>query len=70
MLMVLANNGLNVIETLLSSALTDFDITHEEFANIIDEKIKYEGMKENIKNITSERVDRMNERVGRRETQL
>ena len=36
---------------LLSSALTDFDICHEEFAEIIDEKIKYEGMKENVKNV-------------------
>ena len=37
--MVLASNGLNMIETLLSSALSDFD------------KVKYEGMKENVKNI-------------------
>ena len=28
-IMVLATNGLNMIETLLSSALTDFDISHE-----------------------------------------
>ena len=50
-IMILANNGLNMIETLLSSALTDFDISHEEFAKIINEKIKYEGMKENVKNV-------------------
>ena len=50
-IMVLASNGLNMIETLLSGALTDFDISHEEFAKIIDEKNKYEGMKENVKNV-------------------
>ena len=35
----------------MSQALTDFDINHEEFAKIIDEKNRYEGFKENIKNI-------------------
>ena len=48
--MLLATNGLNM-NTLLSSALTDFDISHEEFAKIVDEKIKYKGMKENVKNV-------------------
>ena len=38
--MVLARNKLNIIETLLSSTLSDFDISHEEFAKIIDEKVK------------------------------
>ena len=46
----LANTKLNIIEMLLSGALSDFDISHEEFAKIIDEKIKYESMKENVKN--------------------
>ena len=50
-IMVLASNGLNMIEMLLSSALSDFDISHEEFTKIIDEKVKYEEMKENVKNI-------------------
>ena len=47
--MVLARNKLNIAERLLSSALSDFDISHEEFAKIIDEKVKSEGIKENIK---------------------
>ena len=55
-IIALANNKLNVIETLLSSALTDFDIIHEEFARIIDEKIKYEGVKENVKNVKTEQA--------------
>ena len=40
-IIALANNKLNIIETLLSSALTNFDISHEEFARIIDEKVKH-----------------------------
>ena len=46
---VLARIKLNIVETLLSSALSDFGISHEEFAKIIDEKIKYEEIKENVK---------------------
>ena len=34
---------------LLSSALNDFKISHEEFTNIITEKNIYENVKENIK---------------------
>ena len=64
--MVLARNELNIVETLLSSALSDFDISHEEFAKIIDEKIKKlrrrnrrnEEIKENIKNVKHENLDR------------
>ena len=41
-----------MIDTLLSSALNDSKITHEEFANIITEKNTYENMKENIKDMT------------------
>ena len=42
-MMVLARNKLNIVENLLSSALSDFDISHEKFVKIIDEKVKYEG---------------------------
>ena len=49
--MSLARNKLNIIKTLLSSTLNELEISQEEFARIIDEKIKYEGIKENIKNI-------------------
>ena len=38
-----------MIETLLSSALNDSKISHEEFTNIIIEKNIYENIKENIK---------------------
>ena len=45
---------LNTIETLLSSALNDSRISHEEFTNIITEKNIYENIKENIKDIKEE----------------
>ena len=37
-IIVLAKNKLNMIDTLLSSALNDSEISHEEFTNIITEK--------------------------------
>ena len=46
----LAKSKLNAINTLLSSALNDSEISHEEFSNIITEKNIYENIKENIKN--------------------
>ena len=38
-----------MIDTLLSSALNDSKISHEEFTNIITDKNIYENVKENIK---------------------
>ena len=38
-----------MIDTLLSSAVSDSKISHEEFTNIITEKNIYENIKENIK---------------------
>ena len=38
-----------MIYTLLSSALNDSKISHEKFTNIINEKIIYENIKENVK---------------------
>ena len=52
-IIVLAKNKLNTIDTLLSSALNDSKISHEEFTNIIDEKNIYEKIKENIKELTT-----------------
>ena len=46
---VLAKSKLNMIDALLSSALNDLKISHEDFSNIIAEKNAYENMKENIK---------------------
>ena len=49
----LARNKLNIIETLISQALIDFDISHEEFSKIIYEKNNYEQMKDNIRSTKS-----------------
>ena len=37
------------IETLISQALVDVDICHEEFIRILKEKDKYEKTKENLR---------------------
>ena len=44
-IMMHASTSLSMIETLLSSSLIDFDISHEEFTKIINEKVKYEKIK-------------------------
>ena len=46
---MLAKSKYNSIETLISKALNDMDISHKEFITIFDEKNKYEKMKEDIK---------------------
>ena len=46
---MLAKINLNSIETLMSQALIDMEISHEEFIGILKEKCKYEKMKENLK---------------------
>ena len=51
-IIVLAKNKLNMIDTLLSRALNDSEISHEEFTNIINEVNIYENIKENIKELT------------------
>ena len=48
--MTLAKNKLNMIDTLLSSALG-----HEEFSNIINEKNMYENIRENLKDMKEEK---------------
>ena len=48
-IIALAKIKLNMIDTLLSSALNDSKISHEEFTNLINEKNIYENIKENIK---------------------
>ena len=47
-LLMLAESKFNSIETLISQALGDLDIRHEEFIMILKEKDKYEKMKYNL----------------------
>ena len=46
-LLILAKSKFNSVETLISQALGDLDISHEEFILILKEKDKYEKMKYN-----------------------
>ena len=48
--LMLAESKLDSIETLVSQALIDMEISHEEFNAIIREK--YERMKEHLKNVS------------------
>ena len=46
---MLTKSKLSSIETLISQALTDMEIRHEEFITILKEKDKYEKMKNNLR---------------------
>ena len=52
-IITLARSKLNIIENLISQALIDFEITHEEFSKIIYEKNNYEQIVDNIKSVNS-----------------
>ena len=58
-IIALARSKLNIIENLISQALIDFEITHEEFSKIIYEKNNYEQIIDNIKSVKS--VDDLNQ---------
>ena len=51
---MLVKSKLNSIDILISQALIDMDISHEEFITILKEKDRFEMMKEKIKNKTGE----------------
>ena len=57
-IIALARSKLNIIENLISQALIDFEITHEEFSKIIYEKNNYEQIIDNIRSAKS--VDDLN----------
>ena len=56
---MLAKSKLKSIETLVSQALIDNEINHEEFITILNEKNKYEKMEENVRSI-SEKFEEKN----------
>ena len=55
----MAKSKLNSISTLISQALIDMDITHEEFITIFKEKDGYEMMKDNLRNKNRESYEIM-----------
>ena len=59
---MLAKSKLNSIETLVSQALIDMEISHKEFITILKEKDKYKKMKENVR-IVSEKFGKKAENM-------
>ena len=57
-ILMLAKSKLDSIETLVSQALIDIEISHEELNMILKEKEKCEKMKENVRNV-SEKQENM-----------
>ena len=53
-ILMLAKSKLNSIDTLISQALIDMGISHEEFIAILKEKDTYEMMKDNLRNKNGE----------------
>ena len=51
---MLAKSELNSFEMLISQALIDMDINHEEFITILHEKDKYEKIKDNLRSKNGE----------------
>ena len=58
-----AKSKLISIENLISQALIDMEISHEEFIAIFMEKGKFEKMKENVRNV-SEKLEKKTENMG------
>ena len=56
-IVMLARSKLNSIENKISKALTDNEISHEDFETIINEEKKYRELKESIRMMNSHRSD-------------
>ena len=56
-IVMLARSKLNSIESKISKALTDNEISHEDFETIINEEKKYRELKESIRLINIQRSD-------------
>ena len=56
-IVMLARSKLNSIESKISKALIDNEISHEDFETIINEEKKYRELKESIRMMNSQRSD-------------
>ena len=56
-IVMLARSKLNSIESKISKALMDNEISHEDFETIINEEKKYRELKESIRMMNSHRGD-------------
>ena len=57
-ILMVAKSKLNSIETLVSQALTDMDISHEEFDTILKGKQNEKMKKKNVRNVTEKQENR------------
>ena len=62
-IVMLARSKLNGIESKISKALMDNEISHEDFETIINEEKKYRELKESIRMTNSERSDAENDNL-------
>ena len=61
-ILILAKSKPSSIESLVSQALIDMEISCEEFITILIKKDKYEKMKENVRNV-SEKLEEKTENM-------
>ena len=54
---MLARSNLNSIESKISKALVDNEISHEDFEIVINEETKYQELKGSIRMMNSQRSD-------------
>ena len=52
-IVILARNKLNGIESKISEALIDNEISHEYFTTIINQEKKYQELKESLRTVNS-----------------
>ena len=58
MIIMLATNKLNSIESKMSEALINNEINHKDFMTIIDKEKKYRKLKESIRMINNQRSEK------------
>ena len=63
---MLGKSKLNSIETLISQALIDLEISHEEFTTIVEEKNMYKKIKESVRMLKSSDELSENNRTNRK----
>ena len=59
-IVILARSKLNSIESKISEALINNEISHEDFMTILNEEIKYPELKESIRIMNTQRIDSEN----------
>ena len=64
-ILTFAQRKLNSIETLVSQAFIDMEISHEEFITILKEKNKYEKIKKHLRNV-NEKIEEKSENIKKK----